>query len=234
MKKLTNIMIILILSASLAYADNKENCKTIFEEVYQYSIKDAISDIDFGMCKDMLKQLKACGYYEQMIVKDGGSSEGYELDSLYAVICNKTKPGLGIPAYIEHLIDSKSSASESLSTSFESIFRLHPEMVMDVIQKHDITTQDYLLDRLGWGFLNNNYVEKDETISGKTEVKRYSLDATNYEDIFYKAYPVLKEKYEKYKRNIDYIFENCRSYFKGVEESNKEFERKRRYLRGIF
>ncbi|MBN1904415.1 MAG: hypothetical protein JW927_04890 [Deltaproteobacteria bacterium] len=226
MKKIILNILILLLSTSFVYSEDKEDCKILFEELYEYTKKEVISGIDLSKCRDVVKQLKSFGYYEDIIVKDDGSSEEYELAYLYAVICEKTQPDLGIPAFIEHLKDSSNSASELLSTSFESLFRLHPEMVMDEIQKQDKTTQDYLLQKLYWGFLNNEDSEIVETIDGKTELKKYILNATNYEDTFYKVYPVLKEKHDKYKRSIEYIFENCRSYFKWAEENQKESEKK--------
>jgi hypothetical protein len=222
MKKIAINILILFLYTSFVCADNKEDCKTIFEEMYQYTKKVTISDMDLSKCRDMVKQLKACSYYEHMIVKDDGSSEWYELSSLYAVICEKTRPEIGIPAFIEHLIESSNSASESLSTDFEHLFRLHPEMVLDEIEKKDKFTKDYLLQKIYWGFLNNDFSEKEKTINGKIEIKIYPLDAENYKEVFFKVYPSLKDKYEKYKTSMDYLFESCRSYFKWLEEEDKK------------
>jgi hypothetical protein len=222
MKKIILSIFILLLAAPFVYSGNKENCKILFNELFQYTKKETISDIDLGKCRDMVKKLKAWGYYEQQIEIDNGSSEWYELSSLYAVICEKTRLEIGIPAFIEHLIESSSSASESLSTDFEHLFRLHPEMVLDEIQKKDKSTQDYLLQTLCWGFLNYDFSEKEKTINGKIEIKRYPLDAENYKEVFYKVYPSLKNKYDKYKTCIDYLFESCRSYFKWLEEEDKK------------
>ena len=225
MKKSIITLLILFLSASFVYADNQDNkdkCKALFEELYEYSIRKNISDNDFKKCRHLVKQLNAQNYYAHKIEKDGKPFIDHFLTPTYGDICLKTNPDLGIPAYIGYLIDHKNSASELLSFSFEPIFKLHPEMVLDEIRKLDKATQDYLLDRFYWGFLNNNPVKKEEVINGRTEIKKYPMDATNYEEVFYKAYPALADKYEKYKISIDYIFECCSLYFKWAEERRKK------------
>ena len=228
MKKSTISLIILFLSTSFVYSQDKENCKILFEELFQYTKKDAISKSDFKKCTNTVKQLKACNYSAHKIEKDGKPFIDHFLTTTYGDICLKTSPDLGIPSYINYLIDHKNSASELLSFSFEPLFKLHPEMVLDEIQKQDKSTRNYLLDRFYWGFLNNNPVEKEEIINGKREIKKYPMDATNYEETFYKAYPVLAEKYKRYKTSIDYILESCRSYFKWAEEQQKKFKQKKR------
>ena len=191
--------------------------------------KDTLSESDFKKCRNIIKQLTACNYYAHKIEKKGKPFIDHFLTPVYGDICIKTSPDLGIPSYIEYLIDHKNSASELLSFSFEPLFKLHPEMVMNKIQKQDKTTQDYLLSRLSWGFLNNNSVEKEEIINGKKEIKKYPMDATNYEETFYKAYPVLAHTYEKYKTSIDSILEGCKSYFKWAEEHKKKSRQKKRH-----
>lgn len=225
MKQFVGILIIILLSISFAYASSQEKCKTLFEELYQYSISETASDSDFQKCRNIVKQLIACNYGAHIIEKDGKPFIDHFLTTTYGDVCRKASPGLGIPAYIEYLIEHKNSAEELLSYSFEQLFESYPEKVLKEIQIQDNSLHHYLLGHLVWGFLNNRYFEEQEAKKGDRILQRPVLNDMNYKEVFNITYPSLTDKYEKYKTFIDYMLDGIKKYFQWLEERGVDYKR---------
>jgi hypothetical protein len=190
----------------------------LFEELYRYSKNETVSDPDFQKCRNIVKELTACNYDAHIIEKDGQPFIDHFLTPIYGDICCKTSPVLGIPAYIEYLIEHKNSAEELLSFSFEHLFELYPEKVLKEIQIQDNTLHSYLLNKLVWGFLNNRSFEETDAKKRNRILQRPAMNDMNYEEVFYMTYPVLTDQYKKYETFIDYMLERMNTYFQWLEE----------------
>ena len=224
MKQVIGSLIIILLSISFAYASTQDRCKTLFEELYQYSISETVSEPDFQKCRNIVKQLMACNYGAHIIEKDGQPFIDHFLTPTYGDICRKTSPCLGIPSYIEYLVEHKNSAEELLSYSFEHLFELYPEKVLKEIQIQDNSLHSYLLDHLVWGFLNNRYFEETEAKKGNRIRQRPVLNDMNYKEVFNITYLALTDKYEKYKTFIDYMLEGIKKYFQWLEKQGANYK----------
>jgi hypothetical protein len=224
MKDVIGSLIIILLSISFAYASSQDRCKILFEELYPYSISKTVSDPDFQKCRNIVKQLMACNYGAHIIEKDGKRFIGHFLTPTYGDICRKTSPDLGIPAYIEYLIENKNSAEELLSFSFEHLFELYPEKVLKEIQIQDSSLHSYLLDKLVWGFLNNSRFEEQEAKKRNRILQRPVLNDKNYREVFNITYPDLTVKYEKYQTFIDYMLEGIKKYFQWLEKQGVNYK----------
>lgn len=220
---LLNLFVIL-LSFSFLYAGDDDRCKKLYEALYEYTNNDTISESDFKKCRSMVAQLVDCDYYEHVIEKDGKPFIDHFLTSTYGNICRKTNPDLGIPAYMEYLIEHENSAEELLSFSFERLFESYPEQVMNEIQEQDKSLQPFLLDKLAWGFLNNRHFEEKEIQKRNEILQRPVLNSKNYREVFNITYPALINKYEKYKISIDYLFEGINSYLQWSEEQKRKYD----------
>ena len=81
-----------------------------------------------------------------------------------------------------------------------------------------IGTDQDLLDRLIWGFINNRYygavnpyIDKNyKYVVNDTIQPKPVLNKNNCEKIFFETNPILQDLYPKYKEQIDYILKGAK------------------------
>jgi hypothetical protein len=103
---------------------------------------------------------------------------------------------------------NEGSAEEQIDFSFETIFFKFPKLVLD-----KMGNGDWYLNRLSWGFVNNRYYGINNANEGNPNIAmiKYAnppkpvLNKKNFEDIFFRINPEVKNLYPQYKEQIDKI-----------------------------
>ena len=184
---------------------------SLFKFLMASGNKKSLTLDEFQKCKKVVDSLwkHHCYDYIKTI-----NEESYGITTLtleFGKICIKANSDIAVKAYIEYLNKNKGSAEEQLSFSFENIFVKRPESVLLNISKQDSVTQDRLLSRLAWGFVNNRMYgaidpAQDDPFKAMTvydKPPKVILNSTNYKDIFFSLNSNLKTLYPRYRSYID-------------------------------
>lgn len=169
-------------------------CLELYRQLAQYSSREKVDDITLGECSKMVERLERQGCILGL---------GY-ITELYGTVCLKADSDLGVHKYIEYLITQENSAEETLSFMFERIFMKKPETVFNTISQYGQDRRNMLLEKIGWGFLNNNV----------------NANENNYKELFFSKNPKLPGLYKTYKDYIDYIFGRIDDYYSWLRQRN--------------
>jgi hypothetical protein len=197
---------ILFLTAGYLSAQHCDPAK--FRKLELLSRKQTVTDSEFTNALRLVKNLDRNKCSDYIKKRKGEKYVEASLTGLFGKICLKNNSLNAVKEYINYEKRHHGSAEEQLSFSLEELFTRQPEYVLSTIG-HD----EYLLNSLEWGFVNNHYYtnEDQEKIRKNTDAKvKPQLNTTNYEEVFYKINPGIKEIYPKYKKSIDYLLNQIR------------------------
>jgi len=130
------------------------------------------------------------------------------LTYIFGKICLIKNDSNAVRVYIDYMRRNENSAEEQISFSFEYLFVKQPEFILS-----NCIHNDWLLDHLAWGFMNNRYYgvqDPYEDNPNKAFTVYYNppkpvLNDKNCKEIFYKVNPSLIKLYPKYKKQVDYL-----------------------------
>lgn len=193
----------------------QDNCdSTLFKFLMESGNKKSLTLVEFQKCKKIVDSLwrHQCYDYVKTINEENFGITTLTLE--FGKICLKANSEIAVNAYIEYLNNNKGSAEEQLDFSFENIFVQRPENVLSYISKQDSSTQNTLLSRLSWGFVNNRLygsvdpMQDDPFKAMKVfdDPPKKILNTKNYKDIYFSLNPMIKKLYSKYKTYIDLEF----------------------------
>ena len=210
MVKLNLIIILLLTSISInSFGQQCDSCNREFDKLLVIKVKEKINQNDLENCWQIASKLYNLRYYDYIdSVRNNTSYVSHSLTKTFSDICIKTDGKLGVDYYFKYLSLTHGSAEEERSFSLERIFVKFPELVLNKI---GIDTS--LLDDLTWGFLNNRYYGainpfEDEDYTAMTVYEngpKQTLNKDNCKSIFFETNPSLKDNYNDYKYQIDYI-----------------------------
>lgn len=190
-----------LLFGSMALGQNNCNSKD-FKKLFALSNQASVADSTFTAGLKIFKKLEAgkCHDYTTKNVKHPDSVIA-SLTRIFGDICLKANSRRAINEYVTYLNRHTGSAEEQLSFSFEQLFVQQPADVLSVIG-----TDNRLMKHLVWGFVNNHY----NAGPGSSR-----LNIKNYNAVFYRVNPQMKQLYPKYKTQIDYLLSAIKSELKG-------------------
>jgi len=212
MKKLLYMGFVVL--TQLVYGQQNMKCKEKFDILIETLEKDKISIREFNKCKNITNELSNYNYYDYIdSVNNRTLYISHSLTKTFADICIKYGGEYGVKYYLDYVNQNMGSAEEEISFSLERIFMKYPETTLKQIG----TDQD-LLDKLIWGFINNRYYgavnpyeNKDyRAITKYEDEPRPILNKNNCEKIFFETNPILHDLYPKYKEQIDYILKGAK------------------------
>jgi len=153
-----------------------------------------------------LYNLKYTDYIDS--VANGMEYVSHSLTKIFSDICIKANNKMGVDYYFNYLDFTYGSAEEERSFGLERLFVKNPEIVLN-----EIGINYDFLDQIVWGFLNNRYYgalnpyeENDYTAMTVFENEpKPVLNKDNCRSIFFETNPIMKTKYNEYKKQIDYI-----------------------------
>jgi len=197
---------ILIFIAANAFAQNCDPAK--FRKLDVLSRKQIVTDSEFTIVLRLVKNLDRNRCSDYIRKRKGQEYVVGGLTALFGEICLKNNNLNAVKEYVKYVKRHHGSAEEQLSFSFEELFVRQPEYVLSTIGY-----DEYLLNSLEWGFVNNHYYTSDDQkkVTKNTDAKvKPQLNTTNYKGVFYKMNPGIREIYPKYKKSIDYLLEQIR------------------------
>jgi hypothetical protein len=212
MKKVIIALLIIQATTLSACKQQTDTHKNQFDQLLTILNKENILKDDMLESWEIVRELYLNNYMFYIdSVKDGISYTSHSLSKTYSDICIKAGNNTGIDYYFKYMDLTSNSAEEERSFALERIFVQYPEIVLNKIGKNED-----LLNDLTWGFINNRYYgaqnpfdNKDYTAITTSDTSNIpKLNKDNCKDIFYETNPGLKNKYEKYKYQIDYIINN--------------------------
>lgn len=198
-----------------------DSCKMDFDRLLRIKMKEKVSQIDLERSWQITQKLYTLRYVDYIDkVVDNQSYVSHSLTRTYSEICVKAGGEIGVDYYFKYLTITNESAEEERSFALERLFVKYPVIVLKRIGKNL-----ELLDLLTWGFLNNRYYGaktpfENEDYTAMTIYKNSPkpiLKKDNCKKIFFETNPFLKEKYNTYKFQIDYIINTS---IKGLKERN--------------
>lgn len=206
-------LIIFIIQIQFACGQKEIAFINNFKKLLEISKKDSISIEDLNRSiklKEIILQCNNVIYFDS--IKERKFYIPTDLAKPFADICFIAGTQ-GVEAYINYVIENLGSANEEISLFFERIFMKYPETTLQQIG----TDQD-LLDKLIWGFINNRYYgavnpyENNDyrAITKYEDEPQPILNKNNCEKIFFETNPILQDLYPKYKEQIDYILKGAK------------------------
>jgi hypothetical protein len=172
-------------------------------------VNPKVLEISWQITKKLYK-LNYTDYIDTVINNVGYIS--HSLTKTFSDICIKAGGQLGVDYYLKYLNFTDGSAEEERLYALERIFVKFPELVLNTIGQDTL-----LLSDISWGFRVNrfygpksHYANKDyNAITVYDNAPKPILNIDNCRKIFFETNPSLKEKYSKYKFQIDYIIKSA-------------------------
>lgn len=181
------------------------NCDPIkFKQLLSLSKKATITPTEFSSAMVTVKELEATRCVEYSVRVHRVDSVVSTLTEVFGEICLKCNNPNAVKEYVNYMQRHTGSAEEEISFQFERLFVQQPGYILSLIGDN----KD-LLNQLVWGFLNNHSGGED------SKSKKPKLNSTNYKTIFYQVNPKIKVIYPKYKKQIDYLFNQISAELKG-------------------
>lgn len=209
MKSLFLTLIITLTFIFSSFGQQCDSCKMDFDKLLRIKKKAKVTQIDLERCWQITKKLYTLRYVDYIDkVVNNESFVSHSLTRTYSELCDKAGGEIGVDYYFKYLTFTNGSAEEERSFALERLFVKYPMVVLNRIGKNI-----ELLDLLTWGYLNNRYYGtknpfENEDYTAMTIYKttpKPVLNKDNCKKIFFETNPSLKEKYTKYKFQIDYI-----------------------------
>ncbi|MCO5945332.1 hypothetical protein [Mucilaginibacter flavidus] len=201
---------LLVVIAANTFAQNCDPAK--FRKLETLSRKQVVTDSEFTIVLRLVKNLDRNKCSDYIKKRNGQEYVVAVLTELFGKICLKNNSLNAVKEYVNYVKRHHGSAEEQLSFSFEELFVRQPEYVLSTIGY-----DEYLLNSLVWGFVNNHYYTSDDQkkVTKNTDGKvKPQLNTTNYKEVFYKTNPGIKDIYPKHKKSIDYLLSQIRLVLK--------------------
>lgn len=209
MKKSTLVLVLISIFTINTLGQQCDSCKKEFDKLLMIKGKSKINQNDLEKSWQITKKLYNLNYTDYIDSNSNGISQvSHSLTRTFSDICIKAGGKLGVDYYFSYLTLTQGSAEEERSFSLERLFVKYPELVLNRIGK-----DNDLLSDLTWGFLNNRYYgaqnpyetnDYNAMTVHKNEPKQI-LNKDNCKSIFFETNPSMKNKYNEYKYQIDYI-----------------------------
>jgi hypothetical protein len=199
-----------------------DSCKLQFDKLLYTLKQDKISKSDLDKCWQIAKGLHILKYTDYIdSVANNTLYVSHSLTKTFSDICIKSNNILSVDYYLKYMTLTHGSAEEERSYALERLLVKYPEILLN-----KIGTDKDLLNDLIWGFLNNRYYGSvnplenwDHTAKRVNEsTPKPILNQENCKDIFFETHPVLKEKYNSYKYQIDFIINGAIEYLSEENE----------------
>lgn len=209
MKRLYLISIITLTICFGSFGQQCDSCKMEFDKLLLILKMKKVSQTDLERSWQITTKLYILGYTNYIDrVANNVSYVSHSLTRTFSDICIKSGGHIGVDYYLKYLTFTNGSVEEERSFALERLFVRLPEIVFNRIGKNE-----ELLNDLTWGFLNNRYYGtdnsfKDNDYAAMTVYEngpKPILNKDNCKAIFFETNPLLKEKYNDYKYQIDYI-----------------------------
>lgn len=202
------LTLIVILNVGL-YSQQCYECRKDFDVLLVVLKTGKVNPRELERSFQITKKLYNLRYtdYIDTVVNNVGYVS-HSLTKTFGDICIKAGGQLGIDYYLKYFNFTNGSAEEERDYALERIFVKFPELVLNTIGKDTL-----LLSAISWGF----YVNRTSNQRRQNANKDYNaitvsdnspkpvLNIDNCRKIFFETNPTLKEKYNKYKFQIDYI-----------------------------
>jgi len=160
-------------------------CKYYFDQLLQIANSKIVDGESLNKSWQISSKLYSKRYTDYIDKTVNGTEYvSHSLTQVFSDICLKADGQLCVDYYLKYMHLTEGSAEEERSFALERIFVRFPETLLKTVgDNKDI------LDQLAWGFLNNRKI----------------INKINCRTVFFKTNPSLKEKYNTYKSQIDYI-----------------------------
>lgn len=220
MKRLSLIWILIASLSINLFGQRCDSCKIEFDKLLIIKEKSVISQADLEISWQITQKLYKLQYVDYIDTINGAEYLIHSLTRTFSDICIKAGGQSGVDYYFNYLDFTSGSSEEERSFALERLFVKYPEIVLNKIG------EDYsYLDHLVWGFVNNRfygavnpYEEDDYTaITFHVNGPKPVLNKGNCRAIFFETNPVMKEKYDGYKNQIDYIINEAIALLKEKE-----------------
>ena len=203
---------IVVLKVGL-YGQQCSECRKDFDVLIKILKTDKVNPKELEISWQITTKLYKLNYtdYIDTVINNVGYIS-HSLTKTFSDICIKSGRQLGVDYYLKYLNFTEGSAEEERLYALERIFVKFPELVLNTIGQDTL-----LLSDISWGFRVNrfygpksHYANKDyNAITVYDNAPKPILNIDNCRKIFFETNPSLKEKYSKYKFQIDYIIKSA-------------------------
>ncbi len=213
MKNITLIILLITIFTISTYGQQCDSCKKEFDKLLLIKEKSKVNQTDLEKSWQITKNLFNLRYTDYIdSVVNRTSYVSNSLTRTFSDICIMSDGKPGVDYYFNYLELTSGSAEEERSFALERLFVKFPEIVLAKIGKDNDRLND-----LTWGFLNNRYYGAINPFETKsfTAMTVYEngpepiLNKSNCKSIFFETNPKMKNKYNNYKYQIDYIINSA-------------------------
>ncbi len=208
--KITSLILtfILVFKGGL-YGQQCSDCRKDFDVLLVILKKSKVNPMELEKSFQITKKLYNLRYTDYIdTVVNNVDYISHSLTKTFGDICIKAGGQLGIDYYLKYFNFTDGSAEEERDYALERILVKFPELVLNTVGKDTL-----LLSAISWGFyVNRAYSHRSQNankdynaITAYDNEPKPILNVDNCRKIFFETYPSLKEKYNKYKFQIDYI-----------------------------